>query len=88
VGCPFIDAIKELAAQAGMEVPPRSCGAKRAEKRAGLVDVTEAAQKWFAGICMGRTGRALANICAQEVSAERIVEEFGFGYAPETAKSP
>src|ERR1044072_9356463 len=47
-GLAFMDAIKELAAEAGMEVPradPRE-GA-RAERRASLHDVTTAAQEWF-----------------------------------------
>ncbi len=47
-GLPFMDAVKELAAEAGMEVPapdPRS--AERAEKRASLHDVTAAAQAFY-----------------------------------------
>ena len=47
-GLSFIDAIKELAAEAGMEVPaPDPVAAKKAQQRASLVDVTSAAQDWF-----------------------------------------
>ena len=48
-GLPFMDAVKELAAIAGMEVPaadPRS--RERAERQATLHDVMAAAQRWFA----------------------------------------
>ena len=47
-GLPFMEAVKELAAQAGMEVPaPDPRAARQAEQRAGLVDVMTAAQDWF-----------------------------------------
>src|SRR3954451_17163415 len=47
-GLPFMDAVKELADAAGLEVPaadPRSQA--KAEQAAGLYDVMEAAQRWF-----------------------------------------
>ncbi|NNK46905.1 MAG: DNA primase, partial [Altererythrobacter sp.] len=82
-GLPFIDAIKELAAQAGMEVPaPDPVAAKRAEKRASLVDVTEAAQKWFATNLHGPDGEHAREYLRTRGFSRRIVEEFGFGYAP------
>ncbi len=48
-GLPFMDAVKELAAEAGHGSPrPRSArGASRPKQRAGLHDVMEAAQDWF-----------------------------------------
>jgi DNA primase len=46
-GLPFMDAIKELAGMAGMDVPaPDPQMARRAEQRASLIDVTEAAQRF------------------------------------------
>src|SRR3546814_2198503 len=47
-GLSFMDAVKELAAEAGMEVPaadPRA--AKKAEEAASLRDVVQAAAEWF-----------------------------------------
>src|SRR3546814_5200782 len=47
-GLSFMDAVKELAAEAGMEVPaadPRA--AKKAEEAASLRDVVQAAADWF-----------------------------------------
>lgn len=60
-GLPFIDAVKELAAEAGMEVPaPDPVAAKKAEKRAELVDVTTEAQDWFVHNLHSSAGRAAA----------------------------
>ena len=47
-GLPFMDAVKELADAAGMEVPAADPRAhERAEKATGLYDVMTAAQDWF-----------------------------------------
>ena len=47
-GLSFMDAVKELAEEAGMEVPrPDPREAERAERRASLHDVMAAAQEWF-----------------------------------------
>ena len=47
-GLSFMDAVKELAAEAGMEVPrPDPREAEREERRAGLHDVMASAQEWF-----------------------------------------
>ena len=47
-GLSFMDAVKELASEAGMDVPaPDPRMAKVAEQRDTLHDVTAAAQEWF-----------------------------------------
>ena len=86
-GLSFMDAIKELAAEAGMEVPaPDPKAAQRAEKANNLYDVMAAAQDWFVAqlnkIWMARTR---GNICrkARALSAETI-KAFGFGFAPDS----
>src|SRR6187551_1053799 len=56
-GLPFLDAVKELAAAAGMEVPaPDPRAAKRAEQAQSLHDVTSAAQEWFVAQLDGLEG--------------------------------
>ena len=48
-GMPFMDAVKELAAKAGMEVPAADPRARdQAERTSTLTDVMGAVQKWFA----------------------------------------
>ncbi len=83
-GLGFMDAIKELAEQAGMEVPaPDPIAAKKAEKRAELVDVTTAAQDWFVGQLKGADGREALDYLRRRGLSDDTLHEFGFGYAPE-----
>ncbi|MCA0902329.1 DNA primase [Qipengyuania aquimaris] len=83
-GMPFMDAVKELAAEAGMEVPaPDPQAAKRAEKRASLHDVTAAAQDWFESNLRGADGAAARAYLSRRGFSEKTVREFGFGYAPQ-----
>ncbi len=84
-GLQFMDAVKELAAQAGMEVPrPDPRAAERAEHRAGLVDVMEAAQNWFAANLHGDGGGRARDYLRTRGLSRRTVERFGFGYAPDS----
>ena len=56
-GLPFMDAVKELAGKAGIDVPaadPRE--RDRAERSSGLTDVMAAAQRWFAEQLQGVDG--------------------------------
>ncbi len=83
-GMPFMDAVKELAAEAGMEVPaPDPRAAQRAEKRASLHDVTAAAQEWFESNLRGSEGMQARSYLGRRGFSDSIVREFGFGYAPE-----
>ncbi|MCP9223118.1 DNA primase [Erythrobacter sp. LQ02-29] len=81
-GLPFMDAVKELAAQAGMEVPaPDPRAARVAEKRASLHDVTAAAQAHFVANLDGADGQAAREYLAGRGFSAATVREFGFGYA-------
>ena len=83
-GLSFMDAVKELASEAGMEVPapdPRS--AERAQQQAGLHDVMAAAQAWFIDRLASDEGaRARAYLATRGFDAHTL-QRFGFGYAPE-----
>jgi DNA primase len=58
-GLQFMDAVKELAAKAGMEVPaPDPKSRERAERTASLTDVMSACQRWFAEQLAGIEGAA------------------------------
>ncbi len=81
-GLPFMDAVKELAAQAGMEVPaPDPRAARVAEKRASLHDVTAAAQAHYVANLDGEQGAAARAYLAKRGFSRGTVREFGFGYA-------
>jgi DNA primase len=84
-GLPFMDAIKELAAAAGMEVPaPDPRAAKRAERAQSLHDVTQAAQDWFVDQLAGIEGsEARAYLARRSISGE-TGRAFGLGFAPDS----
>ena len=87
-GLSFIDAIKELAAEAGMEVPaPDPVAARRAEQRAELVDVTTAAQDWFVDNLHAPNGREAQEYLRQRGFQPATIREFGFGWAPESKQA-
>ncbi|MEL7445155.1 MAG: DNA primase [Pseudomonadota bacterium] len=87
-GLSFMDAVKELAAEAGMEVPaPDPVAAKKAEKRAELVDVTTAAQQWFMDNLHSANGRVAQEYLAKRGLSREILDEFGFGFAPESKQA-
>lgn len=83
-GMAFMDAVKELAAEAGLEVPaPDPRAAQQAEQRDGLHDVVKAAQDWFVAQLAGPEGeRARAYLATRGFDAH-TAQRFGFGYAPE-----
>lgn len=83
-GLAFMDAIKELAGEAGLELPaPDPAFAARAEQRASLHDVTQAAQDWFvANLATSPGARAGDYLKARGLDA-RAIERFGFGWAPD-----
>lgn len=83
-GLAFMDAVKELAADAGMEVPaPDPRAARQAEQRAGLTDVTEAAQRWFVDKLASADGAAARGYLARRGISDAVAREFGFGFAPD-----
>ncbi len=82
-GLPFMEAVKELAAQAGMDVPaPDPRAAQRAEQQKSLHDVMAAAQQYFVDSLKGPGGASARAYLASRGFPDRIVREFGFGYAP------
>lgn len=83
-GLQFMDAVKELAGMAGMEVPaPDPVMAKKAEARASLIDVTEAAQRFFVESLSGPSGGAAREYLVRRGFSPHVMREFGFGWAPD-----
>ena len=84
-GLPFMDAVKELADQAGMEVPapdPRS--QERAERAAGLHEVMEAAAAWFTEQLEGVEGGDARDYLERRGIRPETRAAFGFGFAPDS----
>ena len=87
-GLGFMDAVKELAAEAGMEMPaPDPVAAQRAEKRAGLIDVTQAAQDWFVRELHSSAGARARDYLSSRGFSDAVIREFGFGYAPDSKQA-
>ena len=83
-GLTFMDAVKELAAEAGMEVPaPDPRQARQAEQRAGLHDVMAAAQDYFAGNLAGPEGARAREYLQSRGFDPHTAQRFGFGFAPD-----
>jgi DNA primase len=83
-GLSFMDAVKELAAEAGLEVPaPDPRAAKAAEQRSSLHDVMAATQKWFTENLASPEGEKARAYLATRGFDAHTVARFGFGYAPE-----
>ncbi|MEN7536440.1 DNA primase [Aurantiacibacter flavus] len=83
-GLEFMDAVKELAAAAGMDVPaPDPRAARRAEERASLHDVMQAAQDWLVANLRQPAGAKARDYLASRGFSDAICQEFGFGYAPD-----
>ncbi|QNE30922.1 DNA primase [Sphingomonas sp. NBWT7] len=84
-GLPFIDAVKELAQAAGMDVPaPDKRSAERAEKALSLHGVMQAASEWFAGQLAGLEGAAARELLDRRGISAATARAFGFGFAPDT----
>jgi DNA primase len=87
-GLPFMDAVKELAAMASMDMPaPDPRAAQRAEAAKTLHDTMGAAQDFFVRNLAGDGGRAARAYLATRGFPAAIVESFGFGFAPDSRGS-
>lgn len=84
-GLPFMDAVKELAQSAGMDVPaPDPQSQAREERASGLYGVVEAAQAWFVDQLNGIEGAEARAYLKKRGISDRTITGFGFGYAPDS----
>lgn len=84
-GLPFMEAVKELAATAGMDVPaPDPRAAKRAEQAKGLHDAMAAAQGFFEDQLNGIDGGEARAYLTKRGISDVTRRTFGFGYSPDS----
>ena len=84
-GLPFMDAVKELADAAGMEMPAPDPQAKaRAERALGLYEAMEAAQAFFEEQYGGLAGGEARAYLQKRGISEATRKRFGFGFAPDS----
>ena len=84
-GLEFMDAVKELAAEAGLDVPaPDPRAAQKAEQRSGLHDVMAAAQEWFVQMLQSPQGARAREYLQSRGFDAHTQDRFGFGFAPDS----
>lgn len=84
-GMQFIDAVKELAGKAGMDVPAQDLKSReKHERSAGLHDVMAAAQAWFAEQLAGIDGAGARDYLKGRGIDAAAVQRFGIGFAPDS----
>ena len=84
-GLSFMDAVKELADAAGMQVPaadPKA--AAKAERANTLYDVMKAAQDWFVAQFQGLEGAEARTYCERRGLKPETIKTFGIGFAPDS----
>src|SRR3546814_12619310 len=88
-GLSFMDAVKELAAEAGMDVPaPDPRAAKKAEEQASLRDVVQGAADWFTPQLDSANGAPAREYLAKRGISDATRRAFGFGHAPDIRNAP
>src|SRR5690349_1468010 len=84
-GMQFMDAVKELAAKAGMEVPaPDPAARERAERASSLTDVMGDVAKWYAEQLNGIAGADAREYLKRRDIDAATVQRFGIGLAPDS----
>ncbi|MEO7864706.1 MAG: DNA primase, partial [Sphingomicrobium sp.] len=83
-GLPFMDAVKELASKAGMEVPaPDPKAQERAERTTGLTDIMAQVAAWFVERLHSPAGAGARDYLARRGIAPDAIARFGIGFAPD-----
>lgn len=83
-GMQFMDAVKELAAKAGLDVPaPDPRAQERAERASTLTDVMGEVTKWYAEQLQGIAGADAREYLKRRGIDQATVARFGIGLAPD-----
>ena len=84
-GMQFMDAVKELAAKAGMEVPAPDPRAKeQAERAASLTEVMAEVARWYSEQLQGIAGAEAREYLKRRGIDQATVQRFGLGLAPDS----
>jgi DNA primase len=87
-GLDFPEAVRALAAQAGMEVPAPTPQARAAARRsATLAEAVAAAQEWFAAQLWGPVGAQARALLERRGVMAATARAFGLGYAPDSRQA-
>ena len=85
---PFMEAVEQLAAEAGLEVPkPSPQDRERQERQRGLHDLVEAAARFFQAQLGAPGGRMARDYLAGRGLDEEMIARFRLGYAPTDSRA-
>ena len=83
-GMPFMDAVKELAAKAGMDVPAPDPKAKElSERTSSLTDVMAAVAQWYSEQLSGLAGGEAREYLKRRGIDPQTAQRFSLGFAPD-----
>lgn len=82
-GLGFMDAVKALAAEAGLKVPEPDRQTPAERERAGLADLVAAAAQWFAAQLQSAAGAPARSYLEGRGVGAGLAERFGLGLAPD-----
>ncbi len=84
-GLPFMDAVKELAQAAGMELPAMDRQAvEKAERAKGLHEAMADAAAWFSDQLAGSAGHDARQLLEKRGVSAETARTFGLGFAPDS----
>ncbi|KQM65086.1 DNA primase [Sphingomonas sp. Leaf17] len=84
-GLPFIDAVKELVQNAGMEMPAQDRqSVERAERAKGLHEVMADAAAWFTEQLNGIAGSEARAVLDRRGVSATTARDFGLGFSPDS----
>ena len=84
-GLPFIDAVKELAQAAGLDMPEQDRrAAEKAERAKGLHEAMADAATWFSERLNGIEGAEARGVLKRRGISEETARTFGLGFAPDS----
>src|SRR3954447_26393446 len=84
-GMQFMDAVKELAAKTGLEVPaPDPQARERAERTASLTDVMAEVARWYSDQLQGIAGADAREYLKRRDIDPATMQRFGLGLAPDS----
>jgi len=84
-GLPFIDAVKELAAAAGLDMPAQDRrAAQKAERAKGLHEAMADAATWFTDQLNGLAGAQARTLLDRRGIRPDTARAFGMGFAPDS----
>jgi DNA primase len=84
-GLPFIDAVKELAQSAGMEMPEQDRqSAEKAERAKGLHEAMADAAAWFTERLNGIEGAEARTVLERRGIKAETARAFGMGFSPDS----